>query len=83
MKKWKKWLSVGVLSAMLGAGGMTAQTVYANVGLAPQDRSSYVSPNERVPAVGAAEEAVEKAWKKIKCLCYNGSGEKVECEITR
>lgn len=54
MKKWKKWLSVGVLSAMLGAGGMTAQTVYANVGLAPQDRSSYVSPNEGVPAVGAS-----------------------------
>lgn len=83
MKKWKKWLSVGVLSAMLGAGGMTAQTVYANVGLAPQDRSSYVSPNEGVPAVGAAEEAVEKAWKKIKGVCYNGSGEKVEGAITR
>ena len=85
MKRWKKWLSAGLLTVMIGAGiatGSVSDTYAQNM---PYDRSDNVAPEELVPQVGASSsKKIDKnAWKKINGVCYNGSGKKIEGAITR
>ena len=86
MKNWKRLLSVGLLSAILGTGMILGQTSGINAQGMPYDRRDNLSPDEILPSVGATEAAKsvsKKAWKKINGVCYNGSGQKLEGAITR
>lgn len=88
MKNWKKWLSIGLLTIMVGAAGICAPTaVNANVGQLPYARIDNLSPDEAIASVGdssgATETKQDRAWKKINGICYNGSGKKVEGAVTR
>ena len=86
MKNWKRLLSVGLLSAILGTGMILGQTSGINAQGMPYDRRDNLSPDEILPSVGAAEaekSVSKKAWKKINGVCYNGSGKIIEGAITR
>lgn len=88
MKNWKKWLSAGLLSAVLGAAGISAPaTVSANAGYLPYDRIDNLAPEETMARVrvfsGSTEGEAARAWKKIDGVCYNGSGKKIDGAITR
>ena len=81
MKNWKKWLSAGLLAAVLGAAGISAPaTVSANAGYLPYDRIDNLVPEETMARVrvfsGSTEGDAARAWKKIDGVCYNGSGKK-------
>lgn len=81
MKNWKKWLSAGLLAAVLGAAGISAPaTVSANAGYLPYDRIDNLAPEETMARVrvfsGSTEGEAARAWKKIDGVCYNGSGKK-------
>ena len=53
MKNWKKWLSAGLLAAVLGAAGISAPaTVSANAGYLPYDRIDNLAPEEKQPEPG-------------------------------
>ena len=88
MKNWKKWLSAGLLAAVLGAAGISAPaTVSANAGYLPYDRIDNLAPEETMARVrvfsGSTEGEAARAWKKIDGVCYNGSGKKIDGAITR
>ena len=87
MNKWKKWLSVSLLTAMLGTACVAgaAVEVSANAGNRPSSGVGNLSPNEQVPSVGSssAKKVSPNAWKKIDGVCYNGSGKVIENAITR
>lgn len=52
MKNWKKWLSAGLLAAVLGAAGISAPaTVSANAGYLPYDRIDNLAPEETMARV--------------------------------
>lgn len=54
MKNWKKWLSAGLLAAVLGAAGISAPaTVSANAGYLPYDRIDNLAPEETMARVRA------------------------------
>ena len=82
MNKWKKWLSVSLLTAMLGTACVAgaAVEVSANAGNRPSSGVGNLSPNEQVPSVGSssAKKVSPNAWKKIDGVCYNGSGKVIE-----
>lgn len=81
MKKWKNWLSAGLLAVILGAGGSTVQTVQANAGAVLYERWDNVSPEESFIRGRAKQNS--KAWQKIDGVCYNGSGVKIDGAVTR
>lgn len=88
MKNWTKQLAAGFLTVMLGAGSyMTPATAAANAGYVPYEREDNLSPDEITASVGDSSSAskanTDKAWKKIKGVCYNGSGKKIKGAITR
>ena len=72
MKKWKKWLSVGLAVVTLSLGGGSA-VVNANP-FEPYDRSEAVVLEERQRKKDDNEKPNPKAWQKINGVCYNGSG---------
>lgn len=86
MGKWKKWLSAGLFTAMLGTAIIAGPTadVSANAGNKPYNIEN-VSPDAHLaPSVGdSSSKTSSKAWHKIDGVCYNGSGKKVEGAITR
>ena len=53
MKNWKRLLSVGLLSAILGTGMILGQTSGINAQGMPYDRRDNLSPDEILPSVGA------------------------------
>lgn len=82
MKKWKKWLSVGLAAVTLSLSGGSAATVSANP-FEPYDRSETVVLEERLQKGSSNRKMNSKAWQKINGVCYNGSGEKIPGAITR
>ena len=63
MKRWKKWLSAGLLTAVLGTGmvsGSVSNTYAQNM---PYDRRDNVAHGELVPQVGDSS-----SKKVIKCM---------------
>lgn len=81
MKKWKKWLSVGLAVVTLSLGGGSA-VVNANP-FEPYDRSEAVVLEERQRKKDDNEKPNPKAWQKINGVCYNGSGVAIPGAITR
>ena len=79
MGKWKKWLSAGLFTAMLGTAIIAGPTadVSANAGNKPYNIEN-VSPDAHLaPSVGdSSSKTSSKAWHKIDGVCYNGSGKK-------
>ena len=75
MGKWKKWLSAGLFTAMLGTAIIAGPTadVSANAGNKPYNIEN-VSPDAHLaPSVGdSSSKTSSKAWHKIDGVCYNG-----------
>jgi len=86
MGKWKKWLSAGLFTAMLGTAIIAGPTadVSANAGNKPYNIENVSPDAQLAPSVGdSSSKTSSKAWHKIDGVCYNGSGKKVEGAITR
>ena len=86
MGKWKKWLSAGLFTAMLGTAIIAGPTadVSANAGNKPYNIENVSPDAQLAPSVGdSSSKTSSKAWPKIDGVCYNGSGKKVEGAITR
>lgn len=83
MKKWRKWLSAGLLIAAIGIGSIAGTAVSAHA--AGYNRASTVVPEERFgkPAGALRGKVSPRAWKKIDGVCYNGSGVEIPGAITR
>ncbi|MDO4272810.1 MAG: GH25 family lysozyme [Eubacteriales bacterium] len=86
MKKWKKWLAAGLLTALMGAQAVSA-SVYNPIG-GFYDRRQTVAQEERMQdsdesPLFRAQKVNPNAWKKIDGVCYNGSGVEIPGAITR
>ncbi len=81
MRKWKRWLSVGLAVVTLGMTAGSASTVNASP-FEPYDRSGTVVLEEQKER-NTTKKTNPKAWQKINGVCYNGSGEKIPGAITR
>lgn len=85
MKNWKKWLSAGLLTVMLGVSGIVGHTLTAQAETVnPALFRNNVADNMDVQRVGAAStKASKKAWQRIDGVCYNGIGAVVPGVVTR
>ena len=81
MKKWKKWLSVGLAVITLNLSGASI-AVNANP-FEPYDRSEAVVLEEAQRKKDDDKKPNPKAWQKINGVCYNGSGVAIPGAITR